>query len=480
MNKIAKLFAVIAVVAGVGTFSACKKSFDRPPGAEDPAIVANTTIETLKSLHTVSGAYDVITDDIIISGIVTANDKSGNLYKQLFIQDSTGAMQILIDGTNLYGSYPVGRRVFLKCRGLVLSDYRGTMQIGVMANIAGVPSVEGILSINLNKYLLGGSLNNEVVPFLVTPSDLGTNMQNRYINALVQMENFEFLPADTSKPYSDTSAYKSTVNRTIKNCSGGTILVRNSAYSNFAAVKLPKGNGTITSIYTIFKSNPTSVNADKQLLIRDTSDIQFTNPVRCGGITPPTGTTLLFEDFETQVATTAFPYNPINVANWQNLAEVFTRVFDARTFSSNKYAYLSAFGSNAPEVKTWLVTKGVNLNATTGETLTFETKQNFLLTVTPGGQNVASALKVLVSTNYTGTGNPWDASVNWTDVTPTTLSPGSTTSNFPSNYSASTINLSTYSGTVYVAFRYEGADPTGTTNDKTSAWEIDNIRISGN
>jgi len=33
---------------------------------------------------------------------------------------------------------------------------------------------------------------------------------------------------------------------------------------------------------------------------------------------------------------------------------------------------------------------------------------------------------------------------------------------------------------VYVAFKYEGDDPAGTASDKTSAWEIDNIRVLGN
>ena len=142
---------------------------------------------------------------------------------------------------------------------------------------------------------------------------------------------------------------------------------------------------------------------------------------------------------------------------------------------------MSAFGSSLPSVKTWLVTKGVNLNATAVENLSFQTKQDFILTVAPGGTNVESALKVLVSTNYTGTGNPW-TNGTWTDVTSQAiLSPGSTTGNFPSSYTNSgNINLSSYSGTIYVAFRYEGADNSGTATDKTSAWEIDNVKIIGN
>jgi hypothetical protein len=176
---------------------------------------------------------------------------------------------------------------------------------------------------------------------------------------------------------------------------------------------------------------------------------------------------------------------PVTIAGWNNISEIGTRTFDARIFSNNKYAYMSAFGTNNGAVKTWLVTKGINLNNTTSETLNFETKQDFYMSSTNGsGFPVPSDLKILISTNYTGTGNPWAAGVNWTDITSSaTLSPGSTTSNYPSSYTPSgTIDLSTYSGTVYIAFRYEGTDAASTTTvagDKTSAWEIDNIRVWG-
>jgi hypothetical protein len=128
-----------------------------------------------------------------------------------------------------------------------------------------------------------------------------------------------------------------------------------------------------------------------------------------------------------------------------------------------------------------LVTKGINMDATANETLTFDTKQDFILTVAPGGTNVESDLKILVSSNYTGTGNPWAAGVTWTDITAqATLSPGSTTSNFPSSFTPSgSINLSSYTGTIYIAFKYEGADPSGTATDRTSAWEVDNVRVLG-
>jgi len=144
MNKIFKTLTAITLVASISLLSACKKSFDNPPGAADPAIVANTSIKALKAMHSSAGAYDIITSDVVISGVVVADDKSGNLYKQLYIQDATGGIQVLLDANSLYGTYPVGRRIFIKCKDLCISDYNGLIALGVKATVAGLPSQEGI------------------------------------------------------------------------------------------------------------------------------------------------------------------------------------------------------------------------------------------------------------------------------------------------------------------------------------------------
>jgi hypothetical protein len=478
MNRIVKLITAVVLVAAIGTLSACKKTFDQPPGPGEVNLVANTSIQGLKSYHIVPSAYDLIGDDVIISGIVVANDKSGNFYKQLFIQDSTGAIQLLVEAYSLYATYPVGRKVFVKCKGLTISDLNNNLVLGVKATVGGLPSMEGIPGTVLNQYLVGATLNNPVEPWHVTLADLGTAMNDRYINALVQLDDYEFIPADTSKTYSDTSAYRSTQNRLISKGCGSSIqtIVRSSAYANFAGLPVPKGRGTITAIYTVYKSSPTSSTTTKQLLIRDTSDVQFKG-ARCGA--PPPGTiVLLNEDFETQTANTAAPYNPISIANWFLGNEQGTFQWVSKIFSGNKYANMSAYNTTAPFLvhKSWLVTKGIPMDATTNETLSFETKQDFYLNVAPGGTPVPSSLKVLVSTNYTGTGNPWAAGVVWTDVTSSaTLSPGSITGNFPATYTPSgAIPMNTFNGTAYVAFVYEGQSP-----NANSAWELDNIRILG-
>ncbi|HRN46650.1 MAG TPA: DUF5689 domain-containing protein, partial [Niabella sp.] len=105
--------------------SSCNKKFDEPPLGTDPNITANLTIKDLKAMYSSIGNFQKVNDDKVISGIVIADDRSGNFYKQIIIQDETGGIPILLDGNNVYTSYPVGRKVFVKVKGLMLGDYGG-------------------------------------------------------------------------------------------------------------------------------------------------------------------------------------------------------------------------------------------------------------------------------------------------------------------------------------------------------------------
>lgn len=464
MNNFGRFFSAVGLFLLMGTFAACKKTFDAPPGPADPNITPNMTIDQFKSLHTVAGGFTDIDQEIVISGIVVANDKSGNFYKQLFIQDTTGAIQLQVNATNLYTSYPVGRRVFIRAKGLTLTDEGRTMMLGYKDLVNGSPAVEGIPGALVSRYIIGGSIGNPVVPIEVTFNDLQTGMNNRYVNALIKLRGFEFQEADTSKTYSDISQYRQTTNLTLRNCSAASVILRTSAYANFAGLKVPAGNGDITCIYTLF-------NTTRQLFIRDTNDVQFYS-YRCNQ-TPPEPGLLLFENFESQTVP-ATGSNPITISGWANMAEAGPKVFNAKSYQSNKYGEISCFSSNAASSKAWLVTKAIDLTGATNVRLSFDNKQGYIGT----GGTLAAALKVLVSTNYTGTGNPWDAT--WDDLTSqAAFSPGDATT-YPPNFTPSgNISLAGYSGTIYVAFRYEGADPAGTANDRTSTWQVDNIKVIG-
>lgn len=254
---------------------ACNRIFDAPPVNTDPEIPVNMTIAALKERYQGYGIFQKIYDDITIAGVVTANDRSGNFYKQVVIQDETAAIPVLLDGNSIYTSYPVGRRVFIKLKGMMLGDYGGTIQLGLDSvrdgdylNLGRIPVVQ------FDQFIVKGSFGNTVVPKVISPADLTTNIKDPLQSMLVELEGFQFAARDTSKTFADPEKKVSAVNVTLSNCEQQSIVLRNSSYASFAALKIPGGNGTITGIYSIF-------NATQQLFIRDTGDVQFLQP-RCG------------------------------------------------------------------------------------------------------------------------------------------------------------------------------------------------------
>ena len=88
-----------------------------------------TPIKDLKALY--KGTKVDILEDIVISGYVVSSDHAGNVYRSLYIQDATGAIEIKTGRTSQYAEYPLGRKLYVKCQDLVLGQYGGALQLGL-------------------------------------------------------------------------------------------------------------------------------------------------------------------------------------------------------------------------------------------------------------------------------------------------------------------------------------------------------------
>ena len=279
-NKHLILFAAFFTFSASFIISGCNKKFDEPPvktsTLEELGYKANISINDFKVRTTVgSGGFFYVDDSLVINGVVTANDKSGNFYKQVFIQDSTGAIEVDIEGTGLYNTFPVGKQVAVFCKGLYVANVTGMQKICMRTIQNASPAILGILPAVQSQYVKTGGMQEVVPKTFTSVSQLGQKDQG----SLVRFENFEVQhPAELFSTYSDSSANKNTVNVAIVNCAGESTIIRSSAYANFAALPVPQGNGSFTAIYTVF-------NTTKQFVIRDTSDVQFTG-TRCNGTVP--------------------------------------------------------------------------------------------------------------------------------------------------------------------------------------------------
>lgn len=269
-NKFFSSLLLICLTSIAAWMIACNKKFDEPPVYQAPDITPDLTISDLKAMH-VTGQFEQITGDNTIGGVVIADDRSGQFYKTIVIQDETGGISVKLDAYDLYTSYPIGRKVYIKVKGLYLADYNKLIEIGGGVDNSGTSlRLDEIPSVLIDDHLIKGNLDNPVTPTVVTVDELDESYQN----TLIQLNDYEFASADTSKTYAKPDLSSSAVNFTLQGCTGKPIILRNSSYADFAGYKVPGGNGTITAIYTVFGTT-------RQLNIRDTSDVKFYN-ARCG------------------------------------------------------------------------------------------------------------------------------------------------------------------------------------------------------
>ncbi|MES2004210.1 MAG: DUF5689 domain-containing protein [Bacteroidota bacterium] len=447
MKKEMRLYKTCLLLVLVTGFR-CNKKFDEPPAYVGPDIQANLSIRDLRAMH-FTGAAEKIDMDYVIEGIVTANDKEDNLYKTIVLEDSTAGISIRLEGFGLYNDYPVGRKLAVKLKELWLGDYARMIQLGgtVDRTDPSVPQLVPLPAPLFERHLVKKSLNNPVTAKQVRIDELHDSLQSR----LIVLDNVEFSVSDTGTTYAD-AINKLSDNKIIKSCNGNSAYIRTSGFAGFAAAKTPRGNGRITAIYSVFRT-------DKQLLLRDTSDVQL-NGLRCTG----SGTKLLlYEDFEGTVQHTPFSRN-----GWKNLTETGSVYFMAKNSLGNSYAEISAFATMQPTIISWLISPAINVNNSANEVLSFFTKDGF---------DNGGVLQVFASTNYDGGNTPSKA--KWV-LLKSIVSKGSVSSIASGWVASGNISLSGFQGMVYIAFRYDAADPATVHDKRTTTFQLDNVKIEGN
>lgn len=267
--------------------TACQADMDTP-ALEDPVapIRANTTILELKQ------AFENTTDSIgtrpdgehyIIHGRVVSSDASGNIYKQLVIQDETAAIAFSINQGSLYNEYRLGQDMVVDMTGLWIGYYSGLQQIGWPTEPYNGEAQLGFMAVD---YWFGHSYYNGLPDPKYANVSLGSaypadsyyciNFENfdelsngtlpELQSQLVEFKNVHFQIEEGAETY---APYQESVNRTLVDVNGQTLIVRNSGYSNFYNEELPEGTGNVRGILSYY-------NSAWQLVLRDVSDVMIT------------------------------------------------------------------------------------------------------------------------------------------------------------------------------------------------------------
>ncbi len=415
-----KMILGAALMAAV--FTACvDEDFDKPdPIIPEVDFNSNATIAELKAMY--PGSLDSIEADTIIQGIVVANDESGNFYKTLVIQDGTAGIELKIDRYDMYTEFKVGQRVYVKCRGLFLGDYGGLVQLGYIYNsdIGRIPDV-----------LVDDHIFRDSLPGIAPAAAVLTipTLTTDYLSMLVQFDSVHF--TDPGLTFSESTG---TTNRTLEDEFGNQILVRTSNYASFAANVIPDGTGSIRGILSVY-------NGDYQLYLRDLNDLVNWDD-------PTSGDYVLYERFSSN-PTDWFIYSVASTKDW---------------YFNSAYGNMAITGSSSDAAcNDYLISPALNLSGVANPVLSFQSWTRY----TDAG--FAQPVEVLVSTNYSGSGDP--TSSTWTSLSATWSPTDSQTWT-----SSGDISLSAYSGqTIYIAFRYRSS---GTASGSYSAWQVDEFKIT--
>lgn len=253
------IYTALLALAGSVSLSSCDDDFERPPMVVPTAKRhANTTIAELKTkFYTGESNYATLVEkrddgtDYIIKGRVISSDQAGNFYKQLVIEDETGAIQVNIDSYDLYKSYQYGQEIVIDVTGLYVGAYGKLMQIGSTPN----NNYPGRIASDLATKQI--EVNGLAEPEKVVAGEYTIAALNELIS-----NQEEFLAKQcrlvSIKDVTFKDAGKATLADKDKNTSRtisdgtGDMIVYTSGYSDFYDYYCPEGKGTIVGILSFF------------------------------------------------------------------------------------------------------------------------------------------------------------------------------------------------------------------------------------
>lgn len=416
------------------------------------------TIAQLQNQFVSGSDATEIVSDIYVKGYVSSSDATGNFYKEFFIQDApqnpTAAIKIALNQVDSYNQFNLGREVYVSLKGLYVGEMYSGDGVTTIGGKETGGEVENMTANQIPLHVFRSTTTETMVPLNIKLAQI----TEAHIGMLVSSQNVEFPEALEGLSYvNPTDDYETDL--TIQSCDGfgyATFTLETSSFANFKQEPLPMGGGTITGVI-----NKTYNGSDLIMMLNSTDDVQLDGS-RCSLLDPSDFSPIFEETFETMTNNGFVTGN-----GWTNYAEAGTYKWKIKTTtdsgnSGSKVAWMGAYHSGSLVNIAWLISPAINLDAQDLEFVNFESSNDF-------ADN--SKLELLISTDWDGN----EATI--TSSTWTTL-PGTIVSNseFYQNWvDSGLIDLSSYSGTAYIAFRYIGGDDANDTIDGN--FEIDNFKV---
>lgn len=192
MNKI--FYAIGTFAAALTLLASCDEwepvftgDYGKADVYKPVTLTPNKTILELKSLY--KNAPVKIEDGIIIGGQVISEDRSGNIYKSIYIQDETGAIEVKIGKNSLYNDYKLGQWVYVKCSGLTLGAYNGMIQLGYEDASGEYETSYLDVQYIIDTHVFRGELDTPLAPKKVAESDL---LKEENLGCYVEIDGLKY------------------------------------------------------------------------------------------------------------------------------------------------------------------------------------------------------------------------------------------------------------------------------------------------
>ena len=140
-----------------------------PPGA--PALTSFKTIKELKALY--KGTPLSVSGNVWVKGTVISTDITGNIYREIYIQDATGGIDLKLGKSSLYSEYALGQTLYVYCDDLTLGAYNDMPQLGVGADATSTNEYETSyidLQAIIDQHVFKGEVGTPIAPQVVDES----------------------------------------------------------------------------------------------------------------------------------------------------------------------------------------------------------------------------------------------------------------------------------------------------------------------
>ncbi len=421
----------------------------------------------LEEIANVKSMYDSseeipheVEDNIVIKGYVSSSDRTGNFYKEIYIQDNfenpTTAIKVIINQTDLYNKFNKGREVYIKLNGLLIGEERignGVITIGGGSETDQYGTTVTSLGLNqVNAAMFRSTTTMDIVPLNLAFNDISDNQ----IGMFVQIDGVEFADEHDGDRYFDPIEDFDT-QRTMQACSGfdySYFVLETSSFADFKSEVLPTGNGSISGIIA------KNYFGDMLLMaLNSTDDVNFDDS-RCSLLNIEDFSIVYEEDFEEAVDGT-----DLDLGDLINYAEFGSRVWREEVRDNNGYAEFNPYSSGDANSVAWLITPEIELDNQENEILSFTSAYGY-----PDDGHYP--MELFISSDFDGTEGGIDTAT-WEPLTAIFSHPD--VSDWWDFVGSGNVDLSSYTGTAYIAFRYTGSD----TNDQNMTFRLDNVKVLG-